>query len=363
MIMEINSIHFYVADAIKTSDWLRQKLGFQVVDRYQDADSLTIAIAYQSIMLIVSAPLSDRSPIAHYLARHAEGVADLSFRVRDLEQFQELSANQVLQPKQNKADIAYMVIRGWGILKHSLIAGDSSDRYYVLPNGKLRRLSDSNFRVPNLFHWQEVDHAVLNVAQGELTQAVNYYQELFGWQVQQTFDISTERSGLFSQALRDQTGKIQFNINEPTTQNSQIQQFLDCNRGSGIQHLALRSSNLLRDVAAMRNLGVPFLAIPLVYYLRLQKKLKSNQLVLSSEIWRQLQKQQILVDWHSNRPSAILMQIFTKPIFSQPTFFLEFIERQQQAQGFGAGNFQALFAAVEEEQLAVSDERWPVTSF
>ncbi len=345
--MEINSIHFYVTDAIRTSNWLRQKLGFQVVDRYQDADSLTIAVAYNSILLVVSAPLSDRSSVARYLANHAEGVFDLSLRVDNLQVFNQ----RYSYPIQRSQGINYALVQGWDGLQHSLVASTQQDRTFILPNSKLRVVGRWKTDRQDVFHWQGVDHAVLNVPQGELLSAVDYYQELFDWQVQQTFDITTERSGLFSQALSDVTGGVRFNINEPTTSNSQIQQFLDLNRGSGIQHLALQSQDLVLDVQQMRDRQVEFLTTPTVYYARLKEQLQFSSLAFCDRELNQLAQQQILLDWRPNCPQSYLRQIFTKPIFAQPTFFLEFIERQPQAQGFGKGNFQALFAAVEQEQL------------
>ena len=136
-----------------------------------------------------------------------------------------------------------------------------------------------------------------------------------------------------------------FNINEPTSSNSQIQEFIDLNGGSGIQHIALRSQNLIQDVASMQQEDVAFLNIPQSYYEQLDTTLN-----LTQEEWEAIANQQILVERDRLNPQSLLMQIFTQPIFEQPTFFLEFIERRQQAQGFGQGNFKELFAAVEREQ-------------
>ncbi|MEL7407924.1 MAG: VOC family protein, partial [Cyanobacteria bacterium J06558_2] len=190
-----------------------------------------------------------------------------------------------------------------------------------------------------------IDHVVLNVARGQLNNAVSLYQELFGLRVQQQFKIQTNKSGLASQALIDDSGAVQFNINEPTDSNSQIQEFIDCNHGSGIQHLALRSPDLISDVAQMRRRGLNFLSVPSAYYHQLPQLEGLNTLEQQT-----ITQQQILIDCDRWLPQSLLMQIFTQPIFEQPTFFLEFIERRHNAQGFGQGNFQALFAAVEREQ-------------
>jgi 4-hydroxyphenylpyruvate dioxygenase len=145
---------------------------------------------------------------------------------------------------------------------------------------------------------------------------------------------------------------VQFNINQPTTANSQIQEFIDLNGGSGIQHLALRSQNLIADVAQLHQGDLKFLPVSPTYY----HNLKPWQSLSSSERIAVAQ-QQILVDSDSTSatlgdrvfPQSLLMQIFTQPIFEQPTFFLEFIERRHSATGFGQGNFQSLFEAVEKQ--------------
>ena len=337
--MEINSVHFYDTDAAKTSNWLIQKLGFQLVDSISDDSSLSIAVVHQTILFVVSSPLNSQSPVARYLDSHAEGIFDVCFRVKSLNSLLR-RLSDIASPLQT-ADILYLRLPGWDSLQHTVVAEEDRN-YYILPSGKARAVADISNQ-PHSFSWQGIDHLVLNVAAGQLASAVTHYRSLFGWQIQQTFDIATAKSGLYSQALIDPGGKIQFNINEPTTPNSQIQQFIDCNGGAGIQHLALASKNLIRDVAQMRShRSCSFLSIPSAYYQQMGQKCHSLS------VWekQQVQQQQILVE---SQEDSLLMQIFTQPIFSEPTFFLEFIERRQQAKGFGAGNFQALFAAVERE--------------
>ena len=135
---------------------------------------------------------------------------------------------------------------------------------------------------------------------------------------------------------------MQFNINQPTTSNSQIQEFIERNGGSGIQHLALRSQNLLADVAWMQQQALKFLAVTPAYYRNLD-----TALALTQSEQEAIERLQILVDAEGGNERSLLLQIFTKPILEQPTFFLEFIERRYSAKGFGKGNFQALFEAVE----------------
>jgi 4-hydroxyphenylpyruvate dioxygenase len=165
------------------------------------------------------------------------------------------------------------------------------------------------------------------------------------------------RSGLYSQVLIHPQSGLRLPINEPSSAQSQIQEFLDLHGGSGIQHVALQTAPITATITLLQQRGINFLAVPKGYYDQIKKEFTAEH--LSDQEWQILQKLQILVDVEKapdhliNSPEKLpfLLQIFTHPIFSQPTFFFEFIERRSQAQGFGEGNFQALFEAIEREQL------------
>jgi 4-hydroxyphenylpyruvate dioxygenase len=379
--MVIDSVHFYVNDATNTSNWFINCLEFQLVDLYQDDDTLTIAIAKKAIFLVISSPLNNHSSVAHYLSKRAEGVVDITFKVEGLKILLDRVHNsgiKILQPIQQEGVIKYSCVGGWDSLRHTLIESIKSQtkfNCYLLPNGKLRKfLVKKQSLKQDSSNLIGIDHIVLNVARGKLESAVSFYQLLFGFKIQQTFKIKTTRSGLSSQALIDRQGQVQFNINEPTTTNSQIQKFIELNGGAGIQHIAFQSTNLIEDIARINancqqnirqqnklrsrsNLlstssdRVAFLPIPLAYYQHLQQRLKQDLRQFSSQELQSIGRQKILIDWQNHYPQSLLLQIFTQPILQKPTFFLEFIERRQQAIGFGEGNFQALFAAVEQEQI------------
>ncbi len=349
--MQIDSVRFYVTDAVKTSNWFTRYLGFQVIDTCQDQNTYSEIIEHNSIYFIISSPLSKFSPVAGYLNSHPEGIVDVAFRVDNLQAILDRAAKlgiKILQPIQPQDKIKYARIAGWDCLEHSLIESPAQTQYYFLPNLQFKSLP---LRLQPAPQFTNIDHIVLNVAVGELHQAVAYYKDLFDFQIQQTFKIQSQRSGLYSKALVDSTGQVQFNINEATDPNSQIQEFIDLNGGAGIQHLALRSSNIISTLCQMRSLGVNFLPIPTAYYHHLQQRIKRDSIDISATELQTISQQGILVDWHQDTPESLLMQIFTQPILDKPTFFLELIERRQQAQGFGEGNFQALYEAVETGQI------------
>lgn len=353
--MQIDHVHFYTRDAIQTSNWLTRNIGLKAIANKINLHTHTEVVANNSLFLLISSALNASSPVSSYLNSHPPGVVDIAFRVQNLESIL-TKANylniQIIEPLQihhsDRGTIKWAKITGWDSLQHTLIENPTDIPLWQFRFNQKQNTAEINSNT-NIVG---IDHLVLNVAAGELNKAVIWYQNLFGFKIQQTFKIQTKRSGLSSEALIDPSGQVQFNINEPTSSDSQIQEFLDINRGAGIQHMALRSNNILQTVAKMRAHGVSFLPIPKSYYSRLQDRYINQSIPALAEVeWRAIASQQILVDWHQEKTESLLMQIFTQPIFDRPTFFWEIIERRQQAQGFGEANFQALFEAVEREQV------------
>ena len=265
-------------------------------------------------------------------------MADVAFAVDNVEALTAKAISngaKILQPLQNAGFCQYAKIAGWGGLNHTLMTRNQE---------KIAEVENSLYRAITA-----IDHLVLNVGVGELETAVNWYQKIFDFQPQQSFQIKTDRSGLHSQVMISPHGNIQLPINEPASPSSQIQEFLDVNRGAGIQHIALMIPDLVNAISRFRGAGLSFLSVPQNYYFQLQQRHKFS---LSTEELQAISDQEILVDWHEDAPlGELLLQIFSQPIFSEPTFFFEFIERRSLARGFGEGNFLALFQAIEREQI------------
>lgn len=356
--MEIDRIHFYVEDAIAQRDWFVCYLGFEAIASFSDIHTRTEVVKSGSICFCLSSPLCAESPVAEYFQRHPAGVVDVTFAVNNLEavlQKATAAGAKVLQPLQEKKStegrMQWAKIGGWGELSHTLIErnGETGELYPVGDGEKPAEFITYNTNNKNTdsFYFK-IDHLVLNVKRGDLEPALSWYEKTLGFQRQQTFDIQTERSGLHSQVMVHPEGGVQLPINEPTSDNSQIQEFLDANRGSGIQHIALGTQDILATVAQLRKRGLSFIEVPPKYYVNVRKRLGFSE--VSAE-WEAIAAQQILVDWHAEAPESLLLQTFTQPIFKEPTLFFEAIERRLAAQGFGEGNFRALFEAVEREQI------------
>ncbi|NEQ12157.1 MAG: 4-hydroxyphenylpyruvate dioxygenase, partial [Moorea sp. SIO4E2] len=250
----------------------------------------------------------------------------------------------------------------WGSLVHTLVERDGICDESFFPaqlnwitqgaHSKLPSLNIAGNQVNNnpQTMFTSIDHVVLNVAAGDLGRAVNWYQQVLRFCPQQMFSIQTQQSGLYSQVMVDPTGQVQLPINEPTSANSQIQEFLDVNGGPGIQHIALGTSNILQAIAQLRSRGLPFIEVPPSYYSQWWETHCGSNFLLPKAEWEEIATRQILVDYQEEFPQALLLQTFTQPIFGKPTFFFEVIERRFQAKGFGEGNFRALFEAIEREQ-------------
>ena len=339
--MEIDCIHFYVINAAQIQDLLIRKMGLRDLGSNVTEGTIEYLVGNSQLSFSISSPLNSTSPVAKYLQHHPSGVNNISFRVWNLDLIRrklDRLGIKILATSVTEDELPWLKIQGWGGIEHTIKQASS-------------KLNTSIIDAHSLI--TGIDHLVLNVATGELNAAATWYQNLFNFQVQQTFDIQSQTSGLNSKALVSSCGKIRFNINEPSSINSQIQDFIDRNHGAGIQHIALQTSDIFRTIDRMRQQQLAFLEIDRTYYTQLQIRARTAQnSALTATEWHQLQNLQILADWSESSPEAVLLQIFTQPIFEVPTFFFEVIERRNRAKGFGRGNFQALFEAIEQNLAA-----------
>ena len=344
--MKIDCIHFYVTNAAQIQDLLIGKIGLRDLGVNVDEQTIEYLVGNDNLLFSIASPLNSASPVAEYLQSRPSGVKNISFQVPDLEAIRHRVDRLGLEVLSVSTELSHLKIRGWGSVEHTFIQSSPASKTTAIVGGASPRENRQDLITG-------IDHLVLNVPNGELDAAAIWYQNLFEFQVQQTFDIHTQTSGLTSKALVSSCGKIRFNINQPSSHNSQIQDFLDRNHGAGIQHIALQTNDIFRTIDRMRQQQLAFLEIDPIYYSQLQKlALTAQNSALTHDEWHQLQNLQILADWSESNPEAVLLQIFTQPIFEAPTFFFEIIERRNRAKGFGRGNFQALFEAIEQNLAA-----------
>lgn len=189
---------------------------------------------------------------------------------------------------------------------------------------------------------QIVDHFTNNVPKGEMQKWCDFYTKVLNFHEARYFDIKGKSTGLLSKVMKSPCGKFSVPINEPSDGKSQIQEYLDEYKGSGIQHLAMITENIVPTLEKLKSEKVEFLAAPPETYYKMLKE----RLPMVSEDINNLQKNGILVDGDS---AGYLLQIFSKNAVG-PIFY-EIIQRKGH-NGFGEGNFQALFDAIEADQRA-----------
>jgi 4-hydroxyphenylpyruvate dioxygenase len=186
-----------------------------------------------------------------------------------------------------------------------------------------------------------IDQLTHNVHRGRMKEWAEFYERLFNFREIRYFDIEGRLTGLKSKAMTSPCGKIRIPINESADDRSQIQEYLDAYRGEGIQHIALGTKDIYATVDRLAALGAIFLDTPDTYYELLEKRLPGH-----GERLDELRKRRILLD--GGPTGGLLLQIFTATVIG-PIFF-EIIQRKGD-EGFGEGNFRALFESIELDQI------------
>jgi len=190
-----------------------------------------------------------------------------------------------------------------------------------------------------------IDHLTHNVYRGRMKEWAEFYEGLFNFKEVRYFDIEGKLTGLKSKAMTSPCGKIRIPINESSDDKSQIAEYLHLYHGEGIQHVALGSPDIYRSVEGMKSTGVVFQDTIETYFDLIDKRLPNH-----GENIDELKRLRILIDGatHQGAPHELLLQIFTKEVIG-PIFF-ELIQRKGN-EGFGEGNFKALFESIELDQI------------
>lgn len=341
----IDHIEFIVDDADQWANFFVTKYGMSR-RFYADAKSGVIGrrahvVGQGRINFIVAEPQGPGDAadfMRWHLDRHGCGVRDVAFRVKDARQALTEASHRgahLVRPLDEHDQFIGGSIAAYGDTIHTFIERKPHTEFApgYLPVPGAYDDGDINFAM--------IDHVVANVEHMEPW--VKYYEDIFGFDLFMHFDINTGRSALMSKVVSSTDGWVKLPINEPSSANSQIQEFLDKYHGPGVQHIALLTPDIVATIAEMRRLGQEFLDVPDSYYdAEFDKRVGEIE-----EDKEQLRRLKILVDRDHD---GYLLQLFTKCVFSRPTLFFEIIQRRGRAMGFGEGNFRALFEAIEREQ-------------
>jgi 4-hydroxyphenylpyruvate dioxygenase len=188
-----------------------------------------------------------------------------------------------------------------------------------------------------------IDHLTHNVMRGRMDHWTSFYERLFNFREIRYFDIEGKKTGLFSRALTSPCGRIRIPINESQDNKSQIEEYLKAYQGEGIQHIALASTDIYRTVDVLNRQGVKFQETPDTYYETVDERVCGH-----GEPLQELARRRILIDGNAHNGDGVLLQIFTQNVIG-PIFF-EIIQRKGN-EGFGEGNFRALFESIELDQM------------
>ncbi|HXA40726.1 MAG TPA: 4-hydroxyphenylpyruvate dioxygenase [Phenylobacterium sp.] len=188
-----------------------------------------------------------------------------------------------------------------------------------------------------------LDHLTHNVQRGNMVKWADFYERIFNFREIRYFDIEGAQTGLFSKAMTSPDGKIRIPLNESQDEHSQIEEFLRDYHGEGIQHVALGADDIFHSVESMRELGVRFQDTNDTYYEQLDGRVPGH-----GENLQRLKADKILLDGAPTEGQGLLLQIFTENMIG-PIFF-ELIQRKGN-EGFGEGNFKALFESIEMDQM------------
>ena len=237
-----------------------------------------------------------------------------------------------------KGDLDFPAVKGIGGAVLYLIDKES---YASLLNNDFENIAGMN-QQPTGFGLTFIDHLTHNVYYGEMEKWGQYYVDLFQFEQIRYFDIKGSKTGLTSKAMRSPNGSVKIPLNESPDAKSQINEYIEEYKGEGIQHIALYTENIYETIESIKASGVEFLVTPDAYYTIIDQRVKKHQ-----EDIARLQQNSILIDADEETGEKILLQIFTLNCIG-PIFF-EIIQRKGN-QGFGEGNFQALFDSIELEQ-------------
>ena len=321
---------------------LFEQLGFTLVAKHRSKD----VVLYRQGGANFIVNREPKSPAAYFAAEHGPCACGLAFRVKDshlaYNRALELGAQPMEMPT-GPMDLRLPAIKGIGGAPLYLI-----DRF---EDGQSIYDIDFTFlpgaeRQPRGLGFTTIDHLTHNVYRGRMEYWGRFYEHLFNFRQIRYFDIQGEYTGLTSKAMTAPDGLIRIPLNEESGKGSgQIEEFLMQFNGEGIQHIALRCDDLVAAVDRLQLAGVPLLTAPNdVYYEMLEERLPGHGEPVST-----LKTRGILLDGSTtNGEKRLLLQIFSKTVLG-PVFF-EFIQRKAD-EGFGEGNFKALFESLERDQL------------
>ena len=352
----IDHLEWWVGNARAFAGFLASAFGFAPLAHAGPEtgrrDRVSYLLQQGDVRFLVTGGLTPESAVAEHVRRHGDGIRDIAFLVDDVDAAYSAALERGATSFRAPADD--IDEGGNGTIRHAAIATYGETVHTFMDRTRYAGPFAPQFEPSALLApigpsvgIERIDHVGANVELGTLDEWVGYYEKVLGFDQLVHFSddaISTEYSALMSTVVWNHD-RIVLPINEPAQgrRKSQIEEYLDYYGSPGVQHIALRTADILTSVRALRDRGVRFLDVPDTYYDEARERMGAMGDTLP---WERLAELGILVDRDHD---GYLLQVFTETVTDRPTVFFEIIQREG-AKGFGEGNFKALFEAIEREQ-------------
>lgn len=340
----------YILNDIKPMERVYSRMGFEKIGERatssQGTKSIVMAQGLLRVMLSQPIHAESKGHSVDFLRKQDEGICMLAIEVDDATKAFEETVKRGARParepetfKSKEGTVVHSEIWTPGHFRYAFIERHTSGGTQgpaLFDEG----IVASRLESPMPFGIRQIDHLTNNVGIGDMREWVNYYKSIFGFIVSRNFDIRTGRTGLISEVVQSPDSRIKVPINEATEPESQVQEFVDRMKGAGVQHMAFLTVDIQDTLKKLRTNDFKFLTVPHTYYEVVPKRVPGVTESLSD-----LEKLGVLLDGEGE---GYLLQIFSEEVLGP--FFFEFIQRKGN-QGFGEGNFRALFEAIERDQI------------
>lgn len=349
----IDHIELYVGDARQAAFYFCRAVGFDLLGQGGPETGLTgqrsLLLGQSDIRMVLTSGLTAEHPASRYVQRHGDGVAVVAFEVGDAvgayAELLERGATAVTPPAivtGADAEVIAAEVGGFGDVVHRLVQRRGDRREFL--SGAIETLP-SDGEADKLL--AEIDHLAVCVQPGQLDATVRQYREVFGFGEIFTERIEVDGQAMNSTVVQSPSERVTLVLLEPDTTRrpGQIDAFLDQHVGAGVQHVGLRTDDIVTAVETLGRRGVRFAGTPGSYYDALEDRVGPVNAPLD-----RLRDLGVLVD---RDHGGQLFQIFTESMHVRRTLFLELIERRG-ARTFGSGNIKALYEAKERELVATA---------
>ncbi|XP_063242156.1 4-hydroxyphenylpyruvate dioxygenase isoform X2 [Bacillus rossius redtenbacheri] len=359
--LNFDHVTFWVGNAKQAASYYCTRMGFKPV-AYKGLETGSRKIAAhvvqqnKVVFVLVSPYEPGQRALDEHLVRHGDGVKDVAFAVEDLDTVVRMAKQRgakvvkdIWEESDEGGRVRFAQVQTFGDTTHTFV--ERLDYSGLFLPGYKKCLEDdvlAHSLPPGKLDF--IDHIVGNQPDLEMEDAAKWYERnlMFHrfWSVDDS-QIHTEFSALRSIVMTNWDETIKMPINEPAPgkKKSQIAEYVEYYGGAGVQHIALNTQDIITAIRNLRSRGMHFLKIPDTYYDTLRERLRADKVNIIEDL-NSLQELNILIDYDEN---GYLLQIFTKNMQDRPTLFLEVIQRHNHS-GFGAGNFKALFEAIELDQ-------------